>query len=408
MIRSVDGTRQRPRRRVRLLRSIALAAGALFTCAPAPVASAASPYMGVDTWYAYGGAIDQQTVVDLTNAVVRDGLKAAGYRIVWLDAGWWPAVVPGGPGPRDPSGQILLNPGQWPLGMAWVTEYIHEHGLLAGIYTDAGPIGCSNGGSYGHYQQDADQFAAWGFDAVKIDCCGGLRTGMTPVENFAAFSAAIAANDLHRAMIVNICDPDVGPDGAGLWLDQWTFGPEVATSWRTGPDLGWPGRVTFPDVLRNVALDALHPEAATPGHFNDPDYLVPGEGMSYRQAQAQMTMWAILEAPLMLSANPAALESRTLAMYENPVVIAIDQDPLGVQGQEAWSDGELSEWTRPLALGRAVAYLNAGAVPATVDVTIPDDMVGIGGTLDVWTGRMLNGRVHLTVPANGAVLLESL
>ena len=27
-------------------------------------------------------------------------------------------------------------------------------------------------GSYGHYQQDVDQFASWGFDAIKVDFCG--------------------------------------------------------------------------------------------------------------------------------------------------------------------------------------------------------------------------------------------
>ena len=47
----------------------------------------------------------------------------------------------------------------------------------AGIYTDAGSDGCggTNQGSYGHYQQDVNQFAAWGYDAVKVDFCGGTR-----------------------------------------------------------------------------------------------------------------------------------------------------------------------------------------------------------------------------------------
>ena len=31
-------------------------------------------------------------------------------------------------------------------------------------------------GSEGHYQQDMNTFAAWGFDAVKVDWCGGART----------------------------------------------------------------------------------------------------------------------------------------------------------------------------------------------------------------------------------------
>ena len=49
--------------------------------------------------------------------------------------------------------------------------------LLVGLYTDAGPNGCGGAGqgSYGHYQQDVNTFAAWGFDAVKVDFCGGAN-----------------------------------------------------------------------------------------------------------------------------------------------------------------------------------------------------------------------------------------
>ncbi len=57
---------------------------------PAPITGTGSaPYMGVDTWYAFDFDIDQRTIVALTNAVVASGLRAAGYRYIWIDAGWW-------------------------------------------------------------------------------------------------------------------------------------------------------------------------------------------------------------------------------------------------------------------------------------------------------------------------------
>lgn len=42
--------------------------------------------------------------------------------------------------------------------------------------------------------------------------------------------------------------------------------------------------------------------AAGPGHWNDPDMLLLGNfGLSLEQSRAQMAMWAILSAPLIMS-----------------------------------------------------------------------------------------------------------
>src|SRR5205085_4869563 len=84
------------------------------------------------------------------------------------------------------AGEMTVDPKQWPDGMKAVADYIHSKGLLAGIYTDAGQQGCGgvNEGSYGHYQQDANTFAAWGFDAVKVDYCGGTAMHLDPAQAY--------------------------------------------------------------------------------------------------------------------------------------------------------------------------------------------------------------------------------
>ena len=56
-------------------------------------------------------------------------------------------------------------------------------------------------------------------------------------------------------------------------------------------------------VLRNLDADATQNLAAGPGHWNDPDYLAPDQGMSAAQFQTQFSMWAMLAAPLMISDN---------------------------------------------------------------------------------------------------------
>jgi alpha-galactosidase len=255
--------------------------------------------------------------------------------------------------------------------MKAVVDYIHGRGLLAGIYTDAGGSPCSGGPSAAgsHYQEDANQFAAWGFDAVKVDFLCGHRLGLDPATAYSAFANALLHNSSHRPMLFNICNPfhfqRSGPNRTPYTSSSrysYAFGPHTGNSWRTDGDIGVPGRVTFDSVLRNLDADAVHPEAAGPGHWNDPDYLAPGLGMSNAAAQTQFTMWSMLAAPLILGNDIRSMSPVTQTIVTNPEVIAIDQDPLGVQGRLVARRGKGAEvWVRPLADGeRAVTLLNRG------------------------------------------------
>jgi alpha-galactosidase len=362
-----------------------------------------SPYMGVDTWYDYYAPLDQQEVVDMVNATVQRGLAAAGYRYIWLDAGWWY-------GARNARGGIQINRKLWPRGMAWLTRYIHAHGLLAGIYTDMGRKACNNGGSLGHYQQDVNQFAAWGFDAVKGDSCGAAPLNMIPQTYFTQFERAIQHDRPHRRIILNVCNGDPRNNVHAMSaMDDWAWAPKVATSWRTYDDLGWPGGINWVHLLRNISFDARHPGVAGHGHWNDPDYLVPGY-LPADQAQAQFTMWVILAAPLMVSANLGQLPASTIDMYTNRQALAISQDRLGRQGRVLYHQGSIQLWVRPLADGsRAVAVLNQATRPGAISFS--GHSIGLAGqrftVREIWQHRTLRtGTMRFQVPATSALLLR--
>ena len=200
---------------------------------------ALTPYMGWNTYYGLGSNFNEQTIVSVAGAMVSSGLKAAGYQYVWLDGGWWS-------GTRDTNGNITVNATQWPHGMQWIADYIHSKGLKAGIYTDTGSDGCggANQGSYGHYQQDVNQFAAWGFDAVKVDFCGGHELGLDPATAYGQFRDALLNNSSHRPMLFNICNPFppnvFGQDNPPLQKSayySYSFGPNTGNSWRTDTDV---------------------------------------------------------------------------------------------------------------------------------------------------------------------------
>lgn len=371
---------------------------------------ARTPYQGWNTYYGLGSDFNEQTIKDEAGALVNRGLKAAGYNYVWLDGGWWS-------GTRDAAGNITVSPKQWPHGMKAVADYIHSLGLKAGIYTDSGINGCggANQGSYGRYQQDVNQFAAWGYDAVKVDFCGGEQQHLDPATAYGQFRDALLHNSSHRPMLFNICNPFVPYTGAlpgrSAW-DSYKFGPTTGNSWRTDTDVGFVRNVLFRDVLRNLDDDAKHPEAAGPGHWNDPDYLAPELGMSGDEAQAQFSMWSMVAAPLIVGSDVKSLSASSIAMLTNREVLAVDQDRLGIQGTAIATSGTTQVWTKPLSNGDwAVALLNRGTGPQTISTTAAK--VGLPHSesyalRDLWkhTTTETAGTISATVASHGAVLLR--
>jgi hypothetical protein len=375
---------------------------------------AATPYMGWDTYFALGGNYSESTILEQASQLISLGLERRGYRYVWLDVGWWH-------GTRGPDGEITVSAKQWPHGLAWLTRTLHAAGFLVGLYTDAGPSGCGGAGqgSYGHYQQDVNTFAAWGFDAVKVDFCGGAELHLNPAVAYGELHEAVEHNASHRPMLLSICDflqpeqyGEERPLEGESAFSSYTFGPTVGNSWRTDTDVGLPGNVPFSDVLRNMDADAAAPQAAGPGHWNDPDYLAPDQGMSATQFRSQLSMWAMLAAPLMISDNLTKIGRASLEALLDGEVTAIDQDPAGVQGTLLSASGNGEVWVKPLVGGsRAVALLNRGSSPTLVQTSA----VAVGlphasgyALRNVWTHTTStgSGSIAAEVPGDATVLLR--
>jgi hypothetical protein len=379
-------------------------------------AIAATPYMGWDTYFTFGAHFDEASVLAQASQLLTRGLARRGYRYVWLDVGWWQ-------GARDAAGSITVSPTQWPHGLAWLTSTLHANGLKVGLYTDAGAEGCGGPrqGSYGHYQQDVNTFAAWGFDAVKVDFCGGVRQGLEPAGAYVALHEAIAHDTPRRAILLSICDylqpgqfATEVPALENSAFASYTFGPSSGNSWRTDTDVGVPGDVQFGSVLRNLDADAAQPQAAGPGHWNDPDYLGPDQGMSAAQFRTQFSMWAMLAAPLMVSGNLISLSSASAGTVGNREAIAIDQDPAGLQARLLAASGGAQVWVKPLSDGsRAVALLNRGS--STVRISTTTSAIGMPSAgryllRNVWTGAVASlgspGAIMASVPGGSTVLVR--
>lgn len=412
--------------RMGALATALLLAAAAWGQASAPPAAIPLPPMGWATWNSFGNQYNERTIAAEARALVRTGMQQAGYRYVLLDEGWWQ-------GRRQAQGNIVVNPRQWPGGMARVTAYLHKLGLKAGIYTDAGSSGCGTfypdsgpgtpgTGSLGHYGQDILQFARWGFDYVKVDWCGGDRAKLDPATQYAAIARAIQRAEAitGRKLFFSLCE----------WGRQspWTWAPGVggitADMWRTSGDISAPivasipaesnRWVSLPNIYRN--FDAgLHPAAQHTGFYNDLDMMVLGmRGMSLAADRVHMSLWAIAGAPLMEGADLTRLTAKEAAILTNRDAVAIDQDPLGLQAVEVAAPGPgLQVWAKPLAGQgrRAVVLLNRGNAPAAIRVNWNELGFAPGGATDVhavWTGQDLGPQPFgytATVPPRDAVML---
>jgi alpha-galactosidase len=184
----------------------------------------------------------------------------------------------------------------------------------------------------------------------------------------------------------------------------------LAQSWRTDTDIGFTRKILFKDVLRNLDHDAAHPRAARPGHWNDPDYLGPGLGMTAAEARTQLSMWTIVAAPLILGSDPRVLSASTVKMLANPQVIAVDQDPLGIQGKPIERQGFRQIWSKPLLGGaRAVALLNRGGDRLRITTSATKAGVPHAGAYtlqDLWahTAKTTTGAITARVAPHSVAL----
>jgi alpha-galactosidase len=379
----------------------------------------ATPYMGWNTYYGLGAPTEAQ-VKSVADYLVSSGLRNSGYNIVWLDGGWQ------ADNPRDAQGRLTANPDRFPSGIPSLVNYLHARGLKAGIYTDAGdynPAYCGLG-SRGHYQQDADQFASWKIDAVKVDFLCGIGEKLDPGPAYKEFSDAVAKSG--RPMLLNLCNPLTDDWGLPHTPEQdahntFVYGATTADSWRTGTDIAWgsPTAGEFPNILRNMDANAWHPEAQGPGHWNDPDYLIPmrrltdgSYELSQEESTTQLVMWAEMASPLVIGSDPRTLPQAMIDTLENPEIIAVDQDPLGIQGVRIATDATGDTYSKVLQGSgrRAVVLLNRSDQPAQRTVTF--SQAGLTGTVAVRDLRAradrgsYTGSYTVTVPAHGTAFLS--
>jgi alpha-galactosidase len=369
-----------------------------------PVASAAvtpgdglalTPPMGFNNWNSTNcrAEFNEAMVKGIADIFVAKGLKDAGYQYVNLDDCW---ALP----QRNAEGDLVPDPVRFPNGIKAVADYVHSKGLKFGIYTSAGVKTCNeNGfpGGLGFEQRDANLFASFGVDYLKYDNCN--NQGVDAKLRYNTMRDAL--RNTGRPIVYSLCE----------WGENkpWEWAKDVGHLWRTTGDIS----DSYSSMLGIAKQNWVLADYAGPGQWNDPDMLEVGNGgMSDLEYRSHFGLWAIMAAPLLIGSDLRKASPETFDILSNRDIIAVDQDPLGVQGKPIRSQNGLHVFVKPLKNGdKAVLLFNEGETTGRISTNAAE--IGLQRASgykvrDLWahTDRHTAGDIAATVPPHGSAMFR--
>jgi hypothetical protein len=361
-----------------------------------------TPTMGWSSWNTYGVNISQSLIKSQADAMVSKGLNTVGYQYINIDDGYF--------GGRGADGVLKINPTRFPDGLEPVVTHIHQLGLKAGIYSDAGHNTCgnyyngdaisTNVGLYEHDQQDCNMFFNdLKFDFIKVDFCGGdagqnsEHLDLDEQTRYTAIHNAIV-NTGRTDVVYNVC----------RWNYPGTWVHDISNSWRISHDISASWSSIKDIVGQNLYLSAY----ASKGHYNDMDMLEVGRGLTSEEDKTHFALWCIMDSPLLIGCDMSKLSDATLSLLKNKELIALNQDSLHLQAYVAkYLNGcylLVKDFGELQGNSRAVAIYNPTDVVKSYTLTFKD--VCLDGKVvmkDLFTQKNTEATesIKLSVPVHG-------
>lgn len=345
-----------------------------------------TPQMGWNSWNYFGCNISEAVFQTAGQQLIQTGLSKLGYIYVNIDDCWSLKS-------RDAEGKIVPDPTKFPNGITGLASYLHNLGLKLGIYSDAGTETCQGyPGSLGHEATDAKSFASWDVDYLKYDNCH--NENIPALQRYPPMRDAL--NATKREIFYSICN----------WGQEnpWTWGSDTGNSWRTTQDIS----DHWSSMMINFYMNSRYGKYAGPGGWNDPDMLEVGNGgMTFNEYVTHFSLWAMVKAPLIIGCDMGSISESTLSILNNTDIIALNQDPLGIQAEcingceyiNYISGAQANVFMVPLAGGdKAVSVTNWGTY--NMNYTLYLTRIGITGQAeikDLWTKEVqTSNTIHVT------------
>jgi len=354
-----------------------------------------TPPMGWSTWCTNDlcGMRDvctEREVKKRADALVSQGMVQLGYNFIFLDDCWASTE-------RDAEGRLQGDKDQFPKGMKELADYMHERGLHLALYTCIGTQTCrkERPGSYGHYDIDAQTFADWGVDLVKVDACHKPGNEST-IDLYTQFSKALNATG--HEMIFAMCE----------WGNEnvWEWGGSISQMYRIAMD-----HLPFYRYGNKTASGAgygqgvkevidwmadLHPSKYNrPSAWMDPDFLMTRFPLTMDMAasRTEFTFWTLWSSPLLVASDIDNLSEDKRAILMNKEVLEVHHDSLWVSGERLFRNSDQTQaWSRPLANGDVAVVLYNAVANEAVDIKVLFVDLGLDASKqyivrDLWAGR---------------------
>lgn len=84
--------------------------------------------------------MSEDLLLDTSAKLVDFGLRDVGYNYVVLDDCWSSG--------RDSDGYLVVDENKFPQGMNFISDHIHNMGMLYGMYSSAGELTCARFGKF--------------------------------------------------------------------------------------------------------------------------------------------------------------------------------------------------------------------------------------------------------------------
>jgi alpha-galactosidase len=328
---------------------------------------APTPPMGWNSWNTFQTNINEELVKGIADVMIASGMKDAGYSYIVLDDGWMAME-------RDAkTGDLVPDPKKFPNGLKPVIDYVHSKGLKFGLYNCAGTKTCAGyPGTRGYEYQDARFYASLDIDYLKFDWC--YSEGINAKEAYSTMSKALKTAG--RPIVFSLCE--WGNNKPWLWAEP------VGQLWRTTGDItaqfdgikshgSWHAN----GVMTIVDMQDTLRKYAGPNHWNDPDMLEVGNGLTAAENRSHFSLWAMLAAPLMAGNDIRKMNEETRIVLTNKDVIAVNQDTSGIQGfRYSKREDSLQIWFKPLGSGDwAMCVVNRSSIPKSIDFNWQSEVV---------------------------------
>lgn len=353
-----------------------------------------TPPMGWNSWNTFACNPSESLIKGIADAMVSSGMAAVGYQYVNIDDCWMSG--------RDSSGNLQWDMSKFPGGIPALATYIHGKGLKLGIYETPYATTCAGKtGGADHQAQDAKSFASWGVDYLKYDDCRGPLTAFATMHDALIATGRPIFYSINPVYGAGSCvPPNCSVDELKI-CNMWRIGFDINASWSSFTGL--------------IDTDKPLAQYAGPGHWNDPDMLEVGRGMTADEDRSHFGMWAILAAPLIAGNDIRSMSANTKAILTNPDVVAVNQDPLGKQATLVATPGSnLQVWSKQMSGTnvRAVALFNRSGAAASIAVTWTQIGLPAGAATvrDLYMqkdlGPFTDTYTASSVPSHGIVMLK--